>query len=116
MHDQHPGEQWDAKRSGRAARAPDNKRAQELLGRLTIARRGYLDLLPEADEAIINLARQLVAEPDEFAKGGKIEIRSATWNRQAHDLPSLWNWQPAFLPSRWSLGAQKFRRPTHEYR
>jgi hypothetical protein len=43
------------------------------MGRLTIVRRGYLDLLPEADEAIINLVRQLIAEPDKLAKGGKIE-------------------------------------------
>ncbi len=74
MHDLQPGEGWEAKLSALAARAPDNQRAQELLGRLTIVRRAYLDLLPEADEASINLARQLIAEPKKLAKGGKLEI------------------------------------------
>jgi tetratricopeptide (TPR) repeat protein len=72
MHDLYPDEGWDTKLSALAA--PDNQRAQELQGRLTIVRRGYLDHLPEADEAIINLVRQLIAEPDKLAKGGKIEI------------------------------------------
>src|SRR5262249_4334571 len=49
MHTLRPDEGWDAKLTELATRAPDNQRAQELMGRLTIVRRGYLDLLPEAD-------------------------------------------------------------------
>src|SRR5260221_9994683 len=74
MHGLQPSEGWDGQLAALAARAPDNQRAQELMGRVTVVRRGYLDVLPKADEAIINLARQLIAEPDKLAKGGKIEI------------------------------------------
>jgi hypothetical protein len=74
MHDLQPDAGWDAQLSTLAARASDNQRAQELQGRLWIARRGYLDILPEADEAIINLARQFISEPDKLAKGGNIKI------------------------------------------
>jgi tetratricopeptide (TPR) repeat protein len=74
MHDLQPDEGWDAKLADLATRARDNQRAQQLMGRLAIVRRGYFDLLPEADEASINVARQLTAEPKNIAKGGKIEI------------------------------------------
>jgi len=74
MHGLQPGEGWDAKLSALAARPSDNQRAQELQGRLAVVQRGYLDVLPEANEAIINLARQFIAEPDKLAKGGKIAI------------------------------------------
>jgi tetratricopeptide (TPR) repeat protein len=74
MHDLHPDDGWDAKLAALATRAPDNQRAEELMGRLEMVRRGYLDLLPAADEASINVARQLIAEPEKLAKGGKLEI------------------------------------------
>ncbi|HEV2239141.1 MAG TPA: hypothetical protein VGR57_20970, partial [Ktedonobacterales bacterium] len=74
MHEMQPDAGWDAKLSSLATRAPSNKRAQELMGRLEVIRRAYLDLLPEADEASINVARQLLAEPHKLAKGGNISI------------------------------------------